>query len=253
MADVLAVANQKGGVGKTTSAINLAAAFGAMERRVLLLDCDPQGNASRGVGWSGRPPTLFDVLAGDAEPEDAIVGTDFPFLDLLPSNRDLVGAEFGLGDKQDWIQLLTRALQGLELPYERVLVDCPPALGRLTLNALYAADAVIVPLQCEYFALEGISELLATVQRVRQMGRPDLEIAGVVLTMHDDRTNLSRDVAREVRKHFGSTVCDTIVPRNVRLAEAPSHGMPALQYDIKSKGSQAYLGLAHELAARRPR
>lgn len=252
MADVLAVANQKGGVGKTTSAINLAAAFGAMERRVLLVDSDPQGNASRGLGWSGGQPTLFEVLSGDADTADVVVASDFPYVDLLPANRDLVGAEFGLQRDRDWIGLLTRSLEGVGDRYERIFVDCPPALGRLTLNALYAADAVIVPLQCEYFALEGVSELMATVQRVREMGRPDLEIAGVILTMYDDRTNLSRDVAQEVRKHFGSIVCDTIVPRNVRLAEAPSHGMPVLQYDIKSKGSQAYLRLAQELAVRRP-
>ncbi len=253
MADVLAVANQKGGVGKTTSAISLAAAFGAMERKVLLVDSDPQGNASRGLGWSGQSPTLFDVLSSETSAENAIVDSGFPYLDLLPANRDLVGAEFGLQRDQDWIRRLASALKAVDDRYERIFVDCPPALGRLTLNALYAADAVIVPLQCEYFALEGISELLATVQRVRELGRPDLEVAGVVLTMYDDRTNLSRDVAQEVRKHFGAIVCDTIVPRNVRLAEAPSHGMPVLRYDIKSKGSQAYLGLAHELAARRPR
>ncbi len=253
MADVLAVANQKGGVGKTTSAINLAAAFGAMERKVLLVDSDPQGNASRGAGWSGRPPTLFDVLSGEASAGEVIVASGFPYLDLLPANRDLVGAEFGLQRDEQWIRRLTSSLEELDGRYERIFIDCPPALGRLTLNALFAADAVIVPLQCEYFALEGISELLATVQRVRELGRPELEIAGVVLTMYDDRTNLSRDVAKEVRKHFGSIVCDTIVPRNVRLAEAPSYGMPVLQYDIKSKGSQAYLGLAHELAGRRSR
>ncbi len=253
VADVLAVANQKGGVGKTTSAINLAAAFGAMERRVLLVDCDPQGNASRGVGWSGRRPTLFEVLAGEAKAADVVVATDFPYLDLLPANRDLVGAEFGLEQEANWFRRLTSSLGSLDSAYERILVDCPPALGRLTLNALYAADAVLVPLQCEYFALEGISELVSTVERVRELGRPDLGFAGVVLTMYDERTNLCRDVASEVRRHFGSIVCDTIIPRNVRLAEAPSHGMPVLQYDITSKGSQAYLSLAHELAIRRPR
>lgn len=252
MADLLAVANQKGGVGKTTSAINLAAAFGALERRVLLVDSDPQGNASRGLGWSGRPPTLFEVLSGEAEAAEVIVPSGFPFVDLLPANRDLVGAELGLQRDRDWIRRLGSSLGSLGHEYERVFVDCPPALGRLTLNALHAADAVVVPLQCEYFALEGISELMATVQRVRELGRPDLAIAGVILTMYDDRTNLSRDVAREVRRHFGSIVCDTIVPRNVRLAEAPSHGMPVLQYDIKSKGAQAYLALAQELATRRP-
>ena len=235
-------------MGKTTSAINLAAAFGALERRVLLVDSDPQGNASRGLGWSGRRPTLFEVLSGEAEAADVIVPSGFPFVDLLPANRDLVGAELGLQRDRDWIRRLGSSLGSLGHEYERIFVDCPPALGRLTLNALHAADAVVVPLQCEYFALEGISELMATVQRVRELGRPDLAIAGVILTMYDDRTNL----AREVRKHFGSIVCDTIVPRNVRLAEAPSHGMPVLQYDIKSKGAQAYLALAQELATRRP-
>jgi len=253
VADVLALANQKGGVGKTTSAINLAAAFGAMERNVLLVDCDPQGNASRGLGWTGRGPTLFEVLAGERAARDVVTPSGFPFLDLLPANRDLVGAEVGLQRDRGWIRRLAESLQDLGGRYERIFLDCPPALGRLTLNALSAASAVIVPLQCEYFALEGVSALVATIQQIRELGRPDLEIAGVILTMYDERTNLSRDVAREVRRHFASTVCDTIVPRNVRLAEAPSHGMPVLQYDIKSKGAQAYLSLAHELALRRPR
>ncbi len=246
----LALANQKGGVGKTTTAINLGAALGALERRVLVVDCDPQGNASRGLGQSGAAPNLYDVIVGEASAEDVTVATGFPHLDLLPTDRDLVALEVELAGESGWQGGLKDALAPILPRYDLVLLDCPPSLGHLTVLALTAADGLLVPLQCEYFALEGISELMSTLERVREGVNPQLRIAGIVLTMYDERTNLARDVVAEIREHFGSRVCDTIIPRNVRLAEAPSHGMPILQYDIKSRGAQAYLALATELLHR---
>jgi chromosome partitioning protein len=244
---VLAVANQKGGVGKTTTAINLGAALAAMEMRVLLVDCDPQGNATRGLGVEAEELHLYHVLTDQTDPRDAIRNTGFPFLDVLPAGRDLVGVEVEFVGLQGWQRRLARAVQAIRSEYAVVLLDCPPSLGHLTINALVAADGVIVPLQCEFFALEGISALASTVRRVRMTMNPRLSIAGIVLTMHDERTNLSKDVAREVREHFPGLVYKTIVPRNVRLAEAPSFGVPVLAHDIKSTGAQAYLTLAREL------
>ncbi|MEM6702632.1 MAG: ParA family protein [Acidobacteriota bacterium] len=246
----LALANQKGGVGKTTTAINLGAALGALEKRVLVVDCDPQGNASRGLGCSGEAPNLYDVLVGEAAPRDVVKATGFPFLDVLPTDRDLVALEVELAGEADWQPALRRALEPVLSAYDFVLIDCPPSLGHLTIMALTAAEGLLVPLQCEYFALEGISELMATLERVRESVNPQLKIAGIVFTMFDHRTNLARDVVAETREHFGARVCDTIIPRNVRLAEAPSHGMPILQYDIKSRGAQAYLELATEVLRR---
>ena len=247
---IWAIANQKGGVGKTTTAINLGAALGALERKVLLIDCDPQGNATRGLGNNSEQYNLYDVLSGAATLEQAIRPSGFPHLDLLPSNRDLVGLEVELVGVEGWEyrlrDLVTRQVSG----YDTVLLDCPPSLGHLTVMALVAADAVLVPLQCEYFALEGIRELTATVQRVQGSLNPALEVGGVLLTMYDDRTNLSRDVAEEVRRHFPQRVFETVVPRNIRLAEAPSHGLPIFQYDIKSRGAEAYLALAREMLRR---
>ena len=250
MGRVVAIANQKGGVGKTTTAINLGAALGALERRVLLVDCDPQGNATRGVGQAAEEPNLYHALAGECSPQEAIRGTSFPNLDLLASNRDLVGVEVEFVGLEGWERRLQGVLSQIANRYDTMLLDCPPSLGHLTVNALGAADEVLVPLQCEYYALEGISELMATVERVRGGVNPRLGINGILLTMYDDRTNLSRDVAEEANNFFQAKVYRTIVPRNVRLAEAPSHGMPIFQYDIGCRGAKAYLALAQEFLQR---
>ncbi len=247
---ILAIANQKGGVGKTTTAINLGAGLGALERRVLLVDCDPQGNATRGLGARAEPPHLYHALVGEVPVSAAIRPSGFPNLDLVPTQRDLVGIEVELVGEDGWEQRLKNVLAEVADRYDTILLDCPPSLGHLTVNALVAADGVLVPLQCEYFALEGISELLATVERVQGSLNPRLQIAGILLTMYDDRTNLSKDVAQEIRSHFADKVYEAVVPRNIRLAEAPSHGLPIFQYDIKSRGAEAYLAVAREILRR---
>ena len=240
---ILAIANQKGGVGKTTTAINLGAGLGALERRVLLVDCDPQGNATRGLGARAEPPHLYHALVGEVPISATIRPSGFPNLDLVPSQRDLVGIEVELVGEAGWEQRLKRVLAEVAGQYDTILLDCPPSLGHLTVNALVAADGVLVPLQ-------GISELLATIQRVQGSLNRHLQIAGILLTMYDDRTNLSKDVAQEIRSHFAGTVYETVVPRNIRLAEAPSHGLPIFQYDIKSRGAEAYLAVAREILRR---
>jgi chromosome partitioning protein len=250
MSAVIAIANQKGGVGKTTTAINLGAALAALEHPVLLVDCDPQGNATRGLGARAEPPNLYHVLVDGVPAPEAIRPSGFPHLDLLAADRDLVGAEVELPQREGWARRLREVLEPVAGGYHTVLLDCPPSLGHLTVTALVAADAVLVPLQCEYFALEGISELMRTVGRVRSGLNPRLDIAGILLTMFDERTNLSQDVAAEVRRHFEGKVYRTVVPRNVRLAEAPSHGLPILRYDIKCRGAEAYLDLAREVLER---
>lgn len=250
MSTIFAIANQKGGVGKTTTAINLGAGLGALERRVLLVDCDPQGNATRGLGATASPPHLYQVLSGDAEIATSILPSGFPNLDLLPAQRDLVGIEVEFVGQEGWENRLKGILAQVASRYDIILLDCPPSLGHITISALTAADGVLVPLQCEYFALEGISELVSTVKRVQKGLNSRLDIAGILLTMYDDRTNLCRDVADEIRRHFGPKVFDTVVPRNIRLAEAPSHGLPIFQYDIKSRGAEAYLALAREVLRR---
>jgi chromosome partitioning protein len=247
---ILAIANQKGGVGKTTTAINLGAGLGALERRVLLVDCDPQGNATRGLGGTASSPHLYHALSGEVPLAEAIRPSGFPNLDLVPSQRDLVGVEVEFVGEAGWEQRLKNVLAQVDGRYDTILIDCPPSLGHLTVSALTAADGILVPLQCEYFALEGISELLATVRRIQGSLNPGLVIAGILLTMYDDRTNLSKDVAEEIRSHFADKVYDTVVPRNIRLAEAPSHGLPIFQYDIKSRGAVAYLALAREFLRR---
>jgi chromosome partitioning protein len=251
MRNVFALANQKGGVGKTTTAINLGAALAALEKPTLLVDCDPQGNASRGLGL--RPsglPNLYHALNDQASIESVIRPTGFPYLDIVPADRDLVGAEVEFVGEDSWQGRLKNLLDPVRDRYAAVLLDCPPSLGHLTVLALTAATGVVVPLQCEYFALEGISELVSTIGRVQASSNPELSIFGVVLTMYDDRTNLSRDVADEVRRHFGDRVFASVIPRNIRLAEAPSHGVPILQYDIKSRGAEAYLALGREFLER---
>jgi chromosome partitioning protein len=251
---VLAIANQKGGVGKTTTAINLGTALAAVGEQVLLLDADPQGNASTGLGVSRamRRKTLYDVLMEGLPAVEAAMRTALPGLDLLPADADLSGVELELGATSRRSYRLRDALAPIRAvnAYSYVLIDCPPALSLLTVNAMTAADAVLVPLQCEFFALEGLTQLLRTIDLVRGSLNPTLEIQGVVLTMYDRRNSLSAQVAGDVRAHFGSTVYETVIPRNVRVSEAPSFGKPALIYDLKCAGSQAYLKLARELVGR---
>ncbi|WXA87855.1 AAA family ATPase [Pendulispora rubella] len=241
--------NQKGGVGKTTTAVNLAASVAAAERKTLLLDLDPQGNASSGVGV--RPRTVersvYDCLIGRASFKEVIVDTEIPHLFVAPATQDLVAAELELVDDPERAIRLKTALADLLVreKFEYVFVDCPPSLGLLTVNALTAANRVLVPLQCEYYALEGLTHLMATIDRIKNGTNPTLEVEGIVLTMFDARNNLAHQVADEVRKHFH--VFDSIIPRNVRLSEAPSHGKPVLLYDVQSKGAQGYLGLAKEI------
>jgi len=251
---ILAIANQKGGVGKTTTAINIGAALAAVGERVLLLDSDPQGNASTGLGVPRplRRKTLYDVLMDRLPVLEAVVKTDMPGLDLLAADPDLSGVELEIGQTPRRSYRLRDALAPLraEHSYDYVLIDCPPALSLLTVNAMTAADAILVPLQCEFFALEGLTQLMRTVDLVRGSLNPALEIQGVVLTMFDRRNSLANQVASDVRAYFGAKVYQTVIPRNVRVSEAPSFGKPALIYDVKCAGSQAYMHLARELVGR---
>jgi chromosome partitioning protein len=251
MTRVVALANQKGGVGKTTTAINLGASLAACERTVLLIDIDPQANATSGVGLvKNEPDSMYAVLLDGLSLRSIVRPTDLPSFQIAPSSVDLVGAELELGNTEEREYRLKKAIAPVLGEYDYVLIDLPPSLGLLTINGLTAADSVLVPMQCEYFAMEGVSQLLNTVDRVRESLNPDLEIEGIALTMYDERMNLAKQVAQEVRSHFGDKVYRTVIPRNVRLGEAPSFGKPIILYDIRSRGSEAYVSLAREFILR---
>jgi chromosome partitioning protein len=249
---IIAITNQKGGVGKTTTAINLATALSAIDKKVLIIDLDPQGNASTGLGIdiSERSNNIYNVLLGDYSVDSAAIKTDIPNLSILPSTVDLAAAEVELNEFTDKESRLKAEIKKINSDFDYIIIDCPPALGFLTVNALVAADKVIVPLQCEFFALEGISHLVKTIQRIKRVYNPSIEIEGIVLTMYDRRNNLSDMVAKDVKNCFGSKVYETIIPRNVRVSEAPSHGKPIMLYDFNSTGAQAYLQLAKEFVKR---
>lgn len=252
MGKIIAIANQKGGVGKTTTSVNLAASLGVLEKKVLLIDADPQANATSGLGLDVDSIEFgtYQVLEHSKTAEETIVKTSSPNVDLIPAHIDLVAIEIELVDKDDREYMMKKAIRGLKDKYDYILIDCAPSLGLLTLNALTAADSVMIPIQCEYFALEGLGKLLNTIKSVQKIHNPDLDIEGMVLTMYDSRLRLSNQVVEEVKKHFSEMVFDTIIQRNVRLSEAPSYGESIIKYDASSKGAANYLNLANEVVVK---
>lgn len=252
MGKVISIANQKGGVGKTTSSINLAASLAALEHPTLLIDVDPQSNTTSGLGIEAKSVehSIYEVMIGGVKASEAVLETELPLLNLIPSHINLVGAEIEMVDRQGREKILLNAIAELRSKYDFIIIDCPPSLGLLTINSLTASDSVLIPVQCEYFALEGLGQLLNTIKIVRQHLNPDLDIEGVLLTMYDNRTRLSNQVADEVKRYFDDRVFKSVISRNVRLAEAPSFGKPAVLYDATSKGAKNYLSLAQEVIKR---